>query len=147
MKLLFVFSLMSVVFLLLRPFSSFFSFYEYSYLLDWILGATFLVLFAAILSQRSYPVNLFKMRRHDEEEIGSKRKGTSFAARRQYVQDMISFFGTLQQNIDPKTLIVIIIEDRFGLLPEIFRHAKLKGRTVDGPGLRHGEKAFLVLHK
>jgi DNA modification methylase len=79
--------------------------------------------------QHVYAYELFGLPRHDELEIGPKKRGKSRAAQKEYIQGIVGVLRNLVRYLKPDGKIFIVANDRFGLYPEI---AKLSGlRIVD----------------
>jgi site-specific DNA-adenine methylase len=95
----------------------------------------------------SYAYDLFEIPRHDKEEIGSRSLDTGFPARRKYVEDMVASFSNIRENVRPGAQLVVVVEDRFGLYPEIIKEAKLQVNILSGVGLQPGERVLLLSYK
>jgi site-specific DNA-adenine methylase len=94
-----------------------------------------------------YAYDLFEIPRYDKEEIGSMSLGTSFLARRKFVEDMVAVFSNIRKNVKLGAQLMVVTEDRFGLYPEIINKAKLRVNSLSGVGLEPGEKALLLSYK
>jgi hypothetical protein len=100
--------------------------------------------------------DIFGFQRHDEEEIGSRSKGTDFLARQNYVEDMVKVFKNLRRWVDPDTPIIVIVDDEFKLFGEIARKSKMEWSRIERqkllqdeepPKLSPGEVALLLSYR
>jgi DNA modification methylase len=79
--------------------------------------------------QHLYAYELFGFPRHDELEIGPKKKGKSKQAQQEYVEGIVAVFRNILPLLKPEGKIFIVANDRFNLYPEIARRSGL--RIVD----------------
>lgn len=79
--------------------------------------------------QHIYAYELFGFPRHDELEIGPKKKGKSKQAQQEYVEGIVAVFRNVLPLVKPDGKIFVVANDRFHLYPEIARRSGL--RIVD----------------
>lgn len=75
--------------------------------------------------QHVYAYELFRIERNDKVEIGSKRRGKSSNARREYVESMAEALKNVSRFLEREAKIVVVANDRFRLYPEIASQAGL----------------------
>lgn len=76
--------------------------------------------------QHIYAYELFGLPRHDELEIGPKKKGKSKQAQREYIQGIAAVFRKIIPSLDPDAKVFVVANDRLKLYPEIARLSGLK---------------------
>ena len=69
--------------------------------------------------QHRYAYELLGLPWSEEQEIGPASKGNSARARQEYVEDMAAVFGNLRQSLDPDGIVVIVVNDKFDLYPQV----------------------------
>ncbi|MEJ5240577.1 MAG: DNA methyltransferase [Anaerolineales bacterium] len=79
--------------------------------------------------QHIYAYELFGFPRHDELEIGPKKKGKSKQAQKEYIEGIVAVFQNVLPLVKPDGKIFVVANDRFNLYPEIARRSGL--RIVD----------------
>lgn len=79
--------------------------------------------------QHIYAYELFGFPRHDELEIGPKKKGKSKQAQQEYMDGIVAVFRNILPLVKPDGKIFVVANDRFHLYPEIARRSGL--RIVD----------------
>jgi len=76
--------------------------------------------------QHIYAYELFGFPRHDELEIGPKKRGKSKQAQEEYVEGISAVFQNILPCLKPDGKIFIVANDRFHLYPEIARRSGMK---------------------
>jgi hypothetical protein len=76
--------------------------------------------------QHIYAYELFGFPRHDELEIGPKRKGKTKQAQSDYVDGIVAVFRNLLPMLKPEGKVFIVANDRLRLYPEIAKRSGLR---------------------
>jgi len=76
--------------------------------------------------QHIYAYELFGFPRHDELEIGPKKKGKSLQAQRDYIDGIVAVFRNVLPLLKPDAKVFIVANDRLRLYPEIAKRSGLK---------------------
>jgi DNA modification methylase len=84
--------------------------------------------------QHRYAYELLDLEDRRQDEIGAAEKGTSKAAVRAYVDDMIAVFANSKRHLRPDARVIIVIDDARSLYDEILGEA---GLTIEERRKRH----------
>lgn len=79
--------------------------------------------------QHRYAYELLGLPMSEDQEIGPASKGNSGRAKQEYVEDMAAVFSNLRQSLDADGVVVVVVNDKFGLYQQIAEKAGF--RCVD----------------
>jgi hypothetical protein len=84
--------------------------------------------------QHRYAYELLELDDHRDEELGRAERGTSAKAIADYVEGIAAVFANARESLRPRARVVIVINDRRELYPEILDRA---GLTIETRYRRH----------
>jgi hypothetical protein len=76
--------------------------------------------------QHIYAYELFGFPRHDEFEVGPKKRGKSLQAQRDYIEGIAAVFRNVLPLLKPDAKVFVVANDRLRLYPEIAKRSGLK---------------------